>query len=365
MDTIDYKTDERLRWLRFVMNPGLPMPEIKDWQGLFDFAVHQTIAGICSPMQYDNARLNKAVLLKWIRLTRLLRLKNSQLNRKAQKVVNTLKEAGFRCCMLKGQGNAAMYPDPELRTPGDIDVWVDAGEDETYAYVKSLYPQENASFKHIKFPMFEHTGVDVHHTPLKLYHPGHNRRLQRWIGAHKEEQMTHYVRLAGTDTDIAVPTAEFNAVYQMGHILIHLLDEGIGLRHMVDYYYLLRHLQSAPAAERVNIRDMWRSLGMLKLASAVMWVEHEVLGLPEEYLLTDPCERVGRLLLEDMLEGGNFGHYSSRREYSKHGRYAKKWADARHSARFFRLFPGEVSFKMLGKARTVCRIFMNNTKKLI
>ena len=37
-----------------------------------------------------------------------------------------LREDGLRCCILKGQGNALMYPNPYSRTPGDIDVWIDA-----------------------------------------------------------------------------------------------------------------------------------------------------------------------------------------------------------------------------------------------
>lgn len=361
MDTINLH-DERLQWLRFVLSPDRPLPEIQDWQGLYDFTINQTIAGICSPTQFGQARLTRQVLVRWVLLTEQLKFKNGQFNKQSAMVATKLKEAGFRCCILKGQGNAAMYAQPGLRIPGDIDVWVDADKDKLYAWVKELYPQDKVSFKHIKFSMFKQTEVDVHYTPLKFYHPVHNRRLQQWIEANKEEQMTHYVRLADTDADVAIPTIEFNAVYQMGHILIHLMDEGIGLRHMVDYYYVLKHLRAASASEREKIKKVWNSLGMLRLASAVMWIEHEALGLPKEYLLAEPNERMGRHLLEDILEGGNFGHYRNRLKFRKHGRYVKKSVKAWHLIRLFSCFPGEASFRMLRKIRTFGKIFLKKHK---
>ena len=344
MGTTELQKDERLQWLRFVITQELPLPEIQDWKRLFVFIQKQAIAGICSPTRFDEVRPDTEVLFEWIGLTEQLKTQNVMLNKRATEVVAKLKEAGFRCCILKGQGNATMYPVPELRTPGDIDVWVDADKDELNAYVKRLYPQENESFKHIKFPMFKDTEIDIHYTPLKLYHPVHNKRLQQWIESNKEQQMTHCVRLANTDTSIAIPTVEFNAVYQMGHIMIHLMDEGIGLRHMVDYYYVLKALTYSSIAQQEAVKSVLRELGMMRLAAAVMWVEHEVLGLPGEYLLTSPDERQGRLIMEDILEGGNFGKYAERHADVGPGRIKKRMAKLRRLIKLSRIAPGELFY---------------------
>ena len=363
MGTTDYEKDERLQWLRFVLNPSLPLPMVSDWQGLLEFAERQAIAGVCEPTRFDAVRPSADTLYEWIGLAVQLKELNGLLNRLAAKLTGRLQEAGFRCCILKGQGNATMYPDAGLRTPGDIDVWVDADKEDLLAYVKNLFPDEEESFKHIKFPVFRETEVDMHYTPLKVYHPVYNRRLQAWIGEKKEQQMTHYVRLADTPSDVAVPTASFNAVYQMGHILIHIEDEGIGLRQMIDYYYVLRQLGGLPETEKAEIVDTWRRLGMKKLAAAVMWVEHSLLGLPEEFLLVAPCERTGRLLAADIMEGGNFGHHSSRQGYWKYGRNVKKCADAWHLLRLSACFPGEAFFRIISKAGTAGRILVKKIVK--
>jgi hypothetical protein len=202
--------------------------------------------------------------------------------------------------------------------------------------------------------VFKNVGVDVHSTPLKLYCPKHNHALKEWIAVHKAEQFAHKIKLSGSDVTVSVPTARFNVVYQMGHILIHLLDEGIGLRHMVDYYYVLRTLGSLSEAEKQQISEEWNRLGMLRLATGVMWVEKEILGLPNELLIVKPNVKRGKVLLEEMLEGGNFGHYSSIQELE--GSYFTfRFSKAVKLMKISQLFPAEASYRMLHKAKFFVR----------
>ena len=54
----------------------------------------------------------------------------------------------------------------------------------------------------------------------------------------KKEQFSHRVML-GEQGEIAIPTAEFNLIFQLTHIYAHLMNEGIELRQLLDYYYVL------------------------------------------------------------------------------------------------------------------------------
>ena len=54
----------------------------------------------------------------------------------------------------------------------------------------------------------------------------------------KEEQFSHRVML-GEQGEIAIPTVEFNLIFQLTHIFSHLMNEGIGLRQLVDYYFVI------------------------------------------------------------------------------------------------------------------------------
>ena len=54
----------------------------------------------------------------------------------------------------------------------------------------------------------------------------------------KEELFSHRVML-GEQGEIAIPTVEFNLIFQLTHIFSHLMNEGIGLRQLVDYYFVI------------------------------------------------------------------------------------------------------------------------------
>lgn len=350
--------DECLLWLRYVLNPRRDsIPPIQNWQAVYDFAEKQQIIGVCSPTPYS-VRVDQKVLYRWIGDEQQIRNRNHVLNKRIEELSKILTEAGFRFCILKGQGNAEMYPDAGLRCPGDIDVWIDGNEEAIIDFVKKRFPEEERSFKHIKFPVFDDVEVDVHTTPLKLYHPQHHKELQKWIQEHKDEQFAHLIKLTGTDAEVSVPTARFNVTYQLGHILIHLMDEGIGLRHLVDYYYVLRTLGQLSDEEKKEIADEWKQMGMLRLASAVMWVEKEILGLPEELLIVKPDGKRGKILLDEMVEGGNFGHHSSIQEL-RDSYFAFRFSKAGKLMKVSSLFPGEASFRFIHKVKILAKHIMS------
>ena len=305
---MDKQTGEALAWLRFVLNPDTAMPAVTDWKAILAFADKQALDGICMPYPCAE-QLERELLFQWYGQCQQLEEYNKQANERVVQLVRMLEEAGFPCCLLKGQGNAAMYPAPLLRCPGDIDAWIDADEEPVARYIRQAFPDAETKEKHFDFPVFEDIRVDVHTIPLKLYAPASGKRLRRWIEQNKAEQFAHKIRLAGTDLDVSVPTGRFNVIYQLGHMLVHLLDDGVGLRQVVDYFYVLKNL-ALTEQERSELAGTLRSLGLLQFARAMMWVEHHVLGLDAGRCIVDPDERAGRRLLADILDGGNFGYYS-------------------------------------------------------
>lgn len=343
---------EAVEWLRFVLNTERTIPSINNWRNVFVFCDKQKIGGVCEPTRFD-VHVDDETLLDWMALVRQLERSNALLNKRVCELFQKLREDGFRCCLLKGQGNAEMYPNPALRIPGDIDVWIDADENTIYDYVLKQFPDAKIIYKHIKYPLFSDVPIDVHQTPLKLRNPISQRRLQKWIEVSKEEQFAHIIKLHDTDLEVSVPTPQFNAVYQLGHIMTHIFDEGVGLRHLVDFYYVLKNLESASEEEEEIIRKAWKRFGMGRLASAIMWIEHEVLGLPEQYLLTTPDEKWGRKILDDTLDGGNFGKYSQRRVNVGLGRINKRTATFKRLISLFPCFPGETVFRLLARTEAM------------
>ena len=131
-----------------------------------------------------------------------------------------------------------IYPNPNSRTPGDIDIWVEGGDKRGISFVRSISPHEKACYHHIEFSSYKGVEVEVHYRPSFLLCFWNNRKLQKYYERVKEEQFSHRVML-GEQGEIAIPTMEFNLIFQLTHIFSHLMNEGIGLRQLVDYYYVL------------------------------------------------------------------------------------------------------------------------------
>ena len=378
--------------------------------------------------------MKKELLLQWMAESQMLEKVNVRLNDAAIQVSEWFRKKGFRTCILKGQGNALMYPNPYSRTPGDIDIWVEGGDKRVISFVRSISPHEKACYHHIEFPSYKGVEVEVHYRPSFLLCFWHNRKLQKYYERVKEQQFSHRVML-GEQGEIAIPTAEFNLIFQLTHIYSHLMNEGIGLRQLVDYYYVLcdfykvyqifsnpsvslskgsstfspspssmvftppsvppfpggRNLRSGDVTAPSRCSEPLRSkdggpskvspdcagwdrlsiegdnsagsatavtssastalvvvqrelkyLGLWKFAGAVMYVLKEVLGLSEDKMIVPMDEKRGRLLLAEILDGGNFGRHFTKYAGFTHQSMGKKYfLKIWRNMHFVRYYPAE------------------------
>ena len=213
-----------------------------DWKELYAIAKKQCLVGVLfdgiKKLPAEHVGMKKELLLQWMAESQMLEKANVRLNDAAIQVSEWFWKKGFRTCILKGQGNALMYPNPYSRTPGDIDIWVEGEDKRVISFVRSISPHEKACYHHIEFPSYKGVEVEVHYRPSFLLCFWHNRKLQKYYERVKEEQFSHRVML-GEQGEIAIPTVEFNLIFQLTHIFSHLINEGIGLRQLVDYYYVL------------------------------------------------------------------------------------------------------------------------------
>ena len=232
-------------FLRFCIGSAKEIPgSLKevDWKELYAIAKKQCLVGVLfdgiKKLPAEYVGMEKELLLQWMAESQMLEKANVRLNDAAIQVSEWFRKKGFRTCILKGQGNALMYPNPYSRTPGDIDIWVEGGDKRVISFVRSISPHEKACYHHIEFPSYKGVEVEVHYRPSFLLCFWHNRKLQKYYERVKEEQFSHRVML-GEQGEIAIPTVEFNLIFQLTHIYAHLMNEGIGLRQLVDYYYVL------------------------------------------------------------------------------------------------------------------------------
>ena len=325
---------------------AVPTPE--QWRELYRMAQQQTLVGVLFAAIEQlpaEQRPPKEVLLQWFMMKERIVKMNRLMNLRAVETARYFRGEGFDNCTLKGQGIATLYPDPLLRTPGDIDIWLGGGREKIYAFARDRMGLQGLTYQHIHYPLHKDVEVEVHTTPGYLYAPIANRRLQRYFAACATEQFAHEVALPDKVGSISAPTAEFNRVYILLHIYMHLFGEGIGLRQVLDYYYVLR--QPATVVSRERTVATLRQLRMLRFARAMMWVQRQVFGLEERYLLVEPDEREGRFLLEEIMLAGNFGKYDARIDRTNHHKLLPRvWNSIKRGWKFFLHYPHEMVWNL-------------------
>lgn len=320
-------------FLRFCIGSAKEIPgSLKevDWKELYAIAKKQALLGV---LFYGIQRLPKELapeqklLMQWMVMAEMIRKQNIKLFQDSVKVCQNFENEGFANCILKGQGNALLYPDPYMRTPGDIDIYLIGGRKRVMQYINKVCPNQVMRYHHVDFPVMK-TAIEVHFTPSYMFFPIHNSRMQKWFKEVMGEQCNHRVSLPDGYGEIHVPQVSFNVIYILSHLYRHIFTEGVGLRQLLDYYFVLLKWhtdltnltdsnKSLPQMTLINtdldaLRHELKYLGLWKFAGAVMYVLHEVFGLSEDRMIAPMDEREGRFLLAEIMRGGNFGQYDDR-----------------------------------------------------
>ena len=231
-------------FLRFCIGSAKEIPDSlkeADWKELYAIAKKQALLGV---LFYGIQRLPKELapeqklLMQWMAMAEMIRKQNIKLFQDSLKVYQNFENEGFANCILKGQGNALLYPDPYMRTPGDIDIYLSGGRRKIMKYVDQVCPNQVMRYHHVDFPVMK-TAIEVHFTPSYMFCPIHNRRMQKWFEEVMGEQCNHRVSLPDGYGEIHVPQVSFNVIYILSHLYRHIFTEGIGLRQLLDYYYVV------------------------------------------------------------------------------------------------------------------------------
>ena len=321
-----------------------------DWQQLYSFVTKQTIIGICFdgikrlseeyPGELKKNPIERDLLMTWMGKAQQIRRQNMKVNVAACKLYSMLREDGLRCCILKGQGNALMYPNAYSRNPGDIDVWVNASRELITEYAKKHFEiGDDIRYHHLEMSL-DGVPVELHFFPGIMNNPVYNARLQKWFKRNADLQCSNVVSLPDGIGEIAMPTTAFNVIYQLTHLYHHFFDEGIGMRQIIDYYYVVNN------DELLVIRDTLqrelKHLGLWKFARAVMYVLHETLGLSEEKMIAPMDDKRGKLLLAEIQNGGNFGqHFTKYGHFTQQGMAKKYFLKIWRNMHFVRYYPAE------------------------
>jgi len=293
-------------------------PDRGIWERVFRMARQQALIGVLYDAVLrlpESQRPPQELLETWRRLAEKIADIYRLHLRRTKEMTAILERLEFHGCILKGTSLSRLYPVPERRMCGDIDVWVTGTHRSILERLHASYHPYDIVYQECKVDFFPDVEVEIHFHPGKMYNPFLNARMQRYL--EKESPIRE-------NEILSMPNPRFDAVYCLAHMFHHYLEGGIGLRQMMDYYYTLRALDPS---DRESVMKALRHLGMGRFAAAMMESLRFNFGLEEEYFLCPPDPKLGRKLMEETISGGNFG-IGDRRNYQK--------ADETRLHRFFR-----------------------------
>ena len=346
-------------------NPDIRIDGTTDWPEVYRLATEQSVLGlVLAGLEHSDIKPPKMLLLQWIGEVQMIEQQNKKLNEAAEHLIRIFKNGGLCSCVLKGQGVARLYDvrckKSDVRSlnseqssesskvqesqgasgslslrrqPGDIDLWVEGGREKVLQFLKSSYLKTGTVvIHHVDASIVDGVETEVHFLPSYSYNYFRYIKYKKFFKEEANQQFNHFDGQVG----FAYPTNRFNAVYLMMHIFRHVFHEGIGLRQLMDYYFVLIHLTDE---ERKWAYGKLKWLGLGKVTSAVMFVMKEVFLMDDKYLLCNPSEKTGKYLLEEILAGGNFGKFGEQYESA-------------HSGSSFNLYLKNL--KRLGKVYSLC-----------
>lgn len=317
-----------------------------DWEQLYRTARAQALLGIVfdgvQTLPAD-CRPGRVLHLKWCNTLLQIEEKNRLLNRELANVYALCREAGVEPVLLKGQGVAQNYRNPLHRQCGDIDLFT--GQDDFEKVNELLMPEstriEEECFKHIGMT-WHGVLIENHRVLNNLNAPSADRRFQQEIARWHHTSEARKLRVG--DCEVTVPPLTFDAVYILVHSVLHVLNEGIGLRQICDWACLL---DKQPVDKAAVAREL-RRYGLTRAARVFGVVAVEYLGLDKDKLpvvYTESDLKMGAWLMQDVWAGGNFGQFSEQNSPRPKGYWSGKWHTlmrvVRRSRKLGRLAPSE------------------------
>ena len=179
----------------------------------------------------------KPFILQWIgMITQGYEAGNMQQLKVIDAVQRLWSEAGIRMMLVKGMAIGTYYPEPQHRSPGDIDCYLF----DDYAKGNEVAKQwaervDEGWYKHSQI-FYGGQLIENHQFFVHTREGRRSKNLEKVMIS--ELKGVDFDKLPGTGA--LLPPPMFNALFLTYHALTHFLEEGLKLKQLVDWAMFLK-----------------------------------------------------------------------------------------------------------------------------
>lgn len=229
-------------------------------------------------------------------------------------VVNVLQEAGIPAAVLKGVATAGMYPVPELRKSGDVDLLVPETVTnkqlcEVMEAVGFQVSEEQHANHHLAFVSPEGLNVEIH---TMLAEPFAYKEVNRAMEKHMTECMQHiqYQNIMGIQLPIL--DRPYHAYELLLHMLQHFVYAGFGLKLLCDWVVMWQ--QDWSEEEKALFAQLVTESGLKRFTEVVTEVCAKFLVLDSRSFAWEfSIEPIAEEFLREILDAEEFGNSDNSR----------------------------------------------------
>jgi len=280
-----------------------------DWSAVLDEGDRHAVTALLFPSMMQVPELSDALISRICGTAVSASHGSEELMQTQQEILALLKQQGIPCAVLKGTSLACLYPHPELRVLGDIDLLFtkETVEEACQVLYQQGFIKTHASEKHI---CLERQGVSVEMHSMVSVFPESEK------GLFARRFMTDALQHTETMHMGAYAFPALSGMYQiislLAHMDQHLATEGIGLRQLCDWAVAVHAQRQQIGAEQL---DLLEQCGLLQFAKVITKICEKYLALPPLPWCADADETLEDALMADMLEGGNFQSNGQQRPF--------------------------------------------------
>ncbi len=219
--------------------------------------------------------------------------------------------------VLKGSGTAALYPVPELRKSGDIDLLLPEIED--FEKAKQVLQQhgfipekDQRSQHHYAYTSKDGITLELHN---QIAGPFDNEKTNRMLAEIQKECKEHYHKKEAMGFNLPILDEPYHAYYLLLHMLQHFLRSGFGLKLLCDWVVFWK--RPLTQADKDSFLELVSRTGLIGFARLITLTCTGYLGLKEEqveFLLVERLpDEVVKSFMREVLEAQEFGKSSTDR----------------------------------------------------
>lgn len=253
------------------------------WNEIWNEAIFQGVEGLifrALPLINPSSRPSSEWLMQMAAHMATLEKESLLYNNSVWPILNQLQATGLPLVLLKGQTLASLWPVPEHRPIGDVDLYV-SPSNQTAILLK--LKQLNANIDHLfdkKHVAFRLNGLnwELHYKTTYFFWSSTEKYYQQ-LEKQYSQATELYSQQIGPNS-VAVFHPLFNTLYLTAHIQHHLILEEVCFKQLIDWMLFIQAERAALAVAETALIEHLKQLNLWRLYCALGYICITYLGMP-------------------------------------------------------------------------------------